>query len=109
MLCELTAIPLAKRCGAGVTTSTYRYSRCTILCQSTHKKISVALAGEQSWPETIAIFRRQTLRIVPRTVDAPGRKALSRPRATTYKAPEWAGSLTGLPSPISKKENPGDV
>ena len=29
------------------------------------KKISVALAGEQSWPETIATFRRQTLRMAP--------------------------------------------
>src|SRR5678815_1228404 len=36
--------------------------------------------GEQSWPETIATFRRQTLRIVPRPVDAPGGKAVSRPR-----------------------------
>jgi hypothetical protein len=33
-------------------------------------------------------------------VDAPGGKAVSRPRATTYKAPEWARSLMGLPSPI---------
>jgi NitT/TauT family transport system substrate-binding protein len=60
------------------------------------KKISVALAGEQSWPETIATFRRQTLRIVPRTVDAPGGKALSRPRATTYKAPEWGAITNGI-------------
>ena len=92
-----------KRCRAGVATSTHRYSQCSCFVKALTKKISAALTVSSHGQKLSLHFRRQTLRIVPRTVDTLGSKAVSRPRATTYKSPEWLGLLMGLPSQYLKR------
>jgi hypothetical protein len=88
MLRELAAIPLGKRCRAGVATSTHRYSRCSIFCQSTHQK-NVCSAMVSSHGQKLSLhFADRHFEWLPNSErDAPGGKAVSLPRTTTYKAP----------------------